>query len=285
MRIRPGICPLARQATNLDKIDPGLEKLCREVRQLAANIQKDLRSRQPERASQGAALYMYAKGYKSFQAAQLLFRSGLWQDAASIGRTLLELGFQARWLNLDPERRGPLFLRHELRDRLKLLRSLKSSGSKEVQTKAGAFLEKLASTTDFDKSWRTWWSEESNIERLAKEMGLSPQYDLLYRPLCWFVHSSPFANAYYLREEEGRVLFDCQPAEPALKDRGFAEMLFSSAPIGLLEVLAAVDTVYELKRQEQFDRIGRTLKSYEEELQRVAHDRQKASLSRRKSRP
>jgi hypothetical protein len=49
-------------------------------------------------------------------------------------------------------------------------------------------------------------------------------------------------------------------------------MLFSSAPIGLLEVLAAVDTVYELKRQKQIDRIGRTLRSYEKELQR-ARDR------------
>lgn len=253
-------------------MDAGLRKLCREVTLLAANIEKDLGRRQPERASQGAGPYMFAKGYKSFQAAQLLLRSGLWQDAASIGRTLLELGFQARWLNLDPEHRGALFLRHEFRDRLKLLRSLKSSGSKEVRTKAGGFLEKLACTMDFDKSWRTWWSEESNIERLAKEMGLSPQYDLLYRPLCWFVHSSPFANAYYLREEHGRVLFDSQPARPSSKDRDFAEMLFSSAPIGLLEVLAAVDTVYELKRQKEFDRIGRTLKSYEEELQR-ARDR------------
>jgi len=190
------------------------------------------------------------------------------------------LGFQARWLNLDPEKRGSLFLRHELRDRLKLRRSLKSSGSEDVRTKASGFIEKLASTTDFDRSWRTWWSEESNIERLAKTMGLSAQYDLLYRPLCWFVHSSPFANAYYLREKEKSILFDCQPAEPSMKDRDFAEMLFSSAPIGLVEVLAMVDTVYDLKRQQQFDRIGRTLKSYEEELQRAAHDREDASASR-----
>jgi len=65
-----------------------------------------------------------------------------------------------------------------------------------------------------------------------------------------------------------------------MKDRDFAEMLFSSAPIGLVEVLAMVDTVYDLKRQQQFDRIGRTLKSYEEELQRAAHDREDASASR-----
>ncbi len=253
-------------------MDTGLRKLCREVKLLAADIERDLAGRQPERASQGAGLYMFAKGYKSFQSAELLFRSGLWQDAATIGRTLLELGFQARWLNLDPERRGVLFLRHELRDRVRLLRGLKSSGSEEIRPKAGAFLDRFASGSG--KSWRTWWSQESNIERLAKEMGLSPQYDLLYRPLSWFVHSSPFANAYFLREERGRICFDSQPSQPHSKNQDFAEMLFSSAPLGLLEVMAAVDTVYELKRQKQFDRIGRTLKAYEQkQLQRAASRR------------
>ena len=186
-------------------MDRGLKKLCREVAKLAAEIEKDLRTRQPETASQAAGLYMFAKGYKSFQASRLLFREGFWQDAASIGRTLLELGFQARWLNQNPERAGRLFLRHELRDRLKLLRGLRSSASAEIRIKAVAFLEKLNSASDFDRSWQNWWSKESNVAKLAQEVDLSPTYDLLYRPLCWFVHSSPFANAYYLREKGGNI--------------------------------------------------------------------------------
>ncbi|HVB78328.1 MAG TPA: DUF5677 domain-containing protein [Candidatus Binataceae bacterium] len=255
----------------------GLKKLCREVAKLAGEIEKDLRTRQPETASQAAGLYMFAKGCKSFQASRLLFSEGFWQDAASIGRTLLELGFQARWLNQNPERAGRLFLRHELRDRLKLLRGLKSSASPEIRIKAVAFLEKLNSGSDFDRSWRNWWSKESNVEKLAKEMDLSPTYDLLYRPLCWFVHSSPFANAYYLREKGEHIVFDCRPDRPSPKDSGFAEMLFSSAPIGFLDVLAAVDTVFVLGRQSEFDRVGVILKNYHQELSEMTENRRKAS--------
>jgi hypothetical protein len=254
-------------------MDRGLKRLCREVATLASKIEKDLKTRQPKTASQAAGLYMFAKGYKSFQASRLLFREGFWQDAASISRTLLELSFQARWLNKNPERAGRLFLQHEMRDRLKLLRGLKSSASAETKVRATAFLEKLNSAPNFDRSWRNWWSKESNIEKLAKEMGLSPTYDLLYRPLCWFVHSSPFANAYYLREKGEDILFDCIPQRPTAKDRAFAEMLFSSAPIGFMDVLAAVDTVFALGRQSEFNRVGAILKNYHEELVQVSENR------------
>jgi hypothetical protein len=254
-------------------MDRGLRRLCSEVAKLAAEIERDLKTRQPETASQAAGLYMFAKGYKSFRASRFLFKEGFWQDAASISRTLLELSFQARWLNKNPERAGRLFLQHEMRDRLKLLRGLKSSASAETKVKAVAFLEKLNSATSFDRSWRNWWSKESNIEKLAKELDLSPMYDLLYRPLCWFVHSSPFANAYYLREEGENIVFDCMPSKPAPKDRGFAEMLFSSAPIGLLDVLAAVDTVFALGRQTEFDRVGIILKNYHEESRQMSENR------------
>jgi hypothetical protein len=100
-------------------------------------------------------------------------------------------------------------------------------------------------------------------------MGLSPTYDLLYRPLCWFVHSSPFANAYYLREKGEYIIFDCRPARPASKDRAFADMLFSSATIGFLDVLAAVDTVFALGRQSEFDRTGAILRDYHQALMRL----------------
>jgi Family of unknown function (DUF5677) len=250
-----------------------MKELDREVARLAARIERDLRTRQPESASQATGLFMFAKGYKSFQAARLLFQKGFWQDAATIGRTLLELGFQARWLNQNPNSAGRLFLQHERRDRLKLLRGLKASASEETKLKAVAHLESLKRDGNFDKSWRSWWSKESNIEKLAEEMGLSPTYDLLYRPLCWFVHSSPFATAYYLLEKGEHIRFDCRPTRPASKDKAFADMLLSSATIGFMDVLAAVDTVFALGRQPEFDRIGVILRDYHQALKRLDETR------------
>ena len=81
-------------------------------------------------------------------------------------------------------------------------------------------------------------------------MGLSPMYDLLYRPMCWFVHSAPIVYRQYLRESGTRLLFDSQPSHPAEDDQlAMARKLFSAVPISLIEVLALVDTVYALGRQ------------------------------------
>jgi hypothetical protein len=44
--------------------------------------------------------------------------------------------------------------------------------------------------------------------------------------------------------------------------------MFYSAPMGLLDILAAVDTVYELNRQEDFNRADETLKELLRKVQK-----------------
>ena len=48
-----------------------------------------------------------------------------------------------------------------------------AGASAEIRIKAVAFLEKLNSASDFDRSWQNWWSKESNVAKLAQEMDLS----------------------------------------------------------------------------------------------------------------
>jgi hypothetical protein len=112
-----------------------MKELNREVARLAVRIERDLKTRQPESASQATGLYMFAKGYKSFQASRLLFQEGFWQDAATIGRTLLELGFQARWLNQNPDSAGRLFLQHEQRDGLSSCEVSEPAPAKKLNSK------------------------------------------------------------------------------------------------------------------------------------------------------
>ncbi len=243
-----------------------LRRACIQLEQLAARISTDLNRHARDTAPRIATLYIFAKGWKSYQAGKLLFKSGFWQDAATIGRTVLELGFQARWLKLDLPNRAELLIRHELRDRRKLLRSLERSASTDVRDKAAVSLEELdtllQATGAGNQAWQNWWSEDGNVYKLAKDMGLAPVYDLLYRPLCWFVHSSPFGADYYLREDGDHTAFDCRPGAPAVKDKGFVEMLLSSLPTGLIEVLAVVDTAYDLGRQSEFDQIERAMRAF-----------------------
>lgn len=246
-----------------------LRRACVQLEQLAARIRTDLNMQAHDTAPRIAALYMFAKAWKSYQAGKLLFKSGFWQDATTIGRTVLELGFQTRWLNLDLPNRAELLIRHELRDRRKLLQGLKISASIDFRDKAAVSLvelDKVLQATGADQAWRNWWSEDGNVPKLAEDMGLAPVYDILYRQLCWFVHSSPFGAAYYLREDGDRTAYDCRPAPPAVKDRGFVEILFTSLPIGLNEALAVADSAYNLQRQPEFDDIKRTMDAHVQEM-------------------
>lgn len=238
-----------------------LRQLCDQVRQLAETMRKDLTGHASDTAGKVVALYTFAKGYKSYQAALLLYREGFWQDAASVARTLLELSFQARWLDKHPETAGKLFLRGAERDRIKLLKNLTVTGDEETRIQADSFLKELRSSTDLDSSWRNWWGSESNIEKLANETGYARVYGLQYRQLCWFVHSSPITIRYYLGRQE-KPLPDCKPSTPSQQDQGLAETFLSAAPGALMDVLAVVDNVFSL--QSDFDRIRHAFRKFNE---------------------
>jgi len=242
-----------------------LRTLINKVRRLASEIRVDLGARDPKTAPQVVALFMFAKAYKSYQAAILLFREGFWQDAATISRTLLELGFRARWFSKDPELASELFVTGLRRDRLKLLRTLTVSGDNEVRAEADALLKELRTAENIDTTWRNWWADESNIEKLAGSINYQRVYNLQYRHLSWFVHSSPIAEKYYVREASPgtlSVLIDCKPDPPSREHREFAETLLSSGAAGMMDVLAMVDTVFELGGQAQFDRLEATFRTY-----------------------
>ena len=51
------------------------------------------------------------------------------------------------------------------------MKNLKFTGDEETEIQADAFLKELLSSTDIDVSWRNWWGDESNIEKLANQVG------------------------------------------------------------------------------------------------------------------
>jgi hypothetical protein len=235
------------------------------VEQLAAEIRKDLIRQRHNTNPRIASLYVFVKAYKSYQAGRLLAKQGFWQDAATVGRTVLELGFQARWLNLDLANRASLLVQHALREQRKLLQKLSSGGSREIRESAAASLnevEALLRREGVDDSWQKWWSKKGNIKRLCCDMQLLPSYDSLYSDLCLFVHSSPFAANYFLHQDGDAVTFQCGAAGPRAEDAPFAEGLLMSLPVGLVETMAVVDTAYALGHQHTFDLIKTEYDTY-----------------------
>lgn len=243
-----------------------LRQLCDQVRTLAEKIRKGLIRQVPDTPGKIVVLYMFAKGYKSYQAALFLYREGFWQDAASVARTLLELDFQARWLDKDPEAAAKLFVGGADRDRVKLMKNLKFTGDEKTKILADTFLKELLSSTDIDVSWHNWWGDESNIEKLANQVGYARVYGLQYRQLCWFVHSSPITIRYYLNGDELRETIspDCKPSTPSKRDQKLAETFFSAVPGAVMDVMAVVDNVFKLNLQKEFDRVGRAFQKFNE---------------------
>lgn len=232
-----------------------LQQLCDQVEQLAEKIRNDVDQRPHNIVAKQVARYMFAKAYKSYQAAILLYQSGFWQDAASIARTLLELSFQVRLFKKDPDNAAKLFARGEEHERIKVLKTLVSFGDEDTKDSADAVLKEALSSMGLDDAWHHWWADESNIKKLAGEIGSALAYEFQYRPLSWFVHSSPITIRYFFEERGDGWVFDFDPSPPPAKTEGFAETLFSAAPSALVDVLAAVDSIYDLKLQKDFDRL------------------------------
>lgn len=246
------------------KMTKELLDILNQVQELSEEVRKALGLRTLKAPAQVVGLFMFAKAYKSFRAAVLLFRNGFWQDAATIARTVQELSFQAKWLSKDAEPRARLFVKGIEHGRLRLLNAL-SKGGGETGIEADALSQALKASEDIEKAWRHWWADESNIEQLAREVDYERVYDLQYRHLSWFVHSAPIAEKYYVSEElAGRVLsisVDCGPTDSG-EHREFAELLMSAGASALADVLAVVDSIFQLERQSDFDRLLDAFKKF-----------------------
>jgi len=101
-----------------------LENVCELVSKLCDKVREDLRNHQTTTTlAQGVMLYWFVKAAKTYDALLLLWREGYWQDAATLARTILEIVFQSKYMSNDPEPRAKLFMVHDERERLKMLKT------------------------------------------------------------------------------------------------------------------------------------------------------------------
>jgi hypothetical protein len=240
---------------------PALQQLTSEVEDLAEKIRKDLAPHTPDTAPKVVILFMLAKAHKSFRAAVLLYNQCYWQDAVSLARTILEVMFHALRLEQDLDARAILFLKGAERERRKLLDNLSRHGAKEIHGKVDQLLRDLSRTEDIDLAWRNWWTKSGNIEQLSRKLGRPVEltYQIKYRPMSWFIHSSPFSMKYFTPRVPEEFAPEEILAEPELSDEKFIEMLFSAAHEGLFNILAITDSIYALGRQSDFDPVKATL--------------------------
>lgn len=225
---------------------PALEELCRITSNLADKVRRDVLKLPSDSAKKWMILYWFAKAAKSHDAARLLWAQGYWQDAAAIGRTILELALQAMYFRLNPESMADQFLTHAINQKSKLFQDLAEFANDEIKTGIDAYFNEQNIQPAEIRKWKNWWGKEGSIWDMVEEIGAQQTYRSQYGPLSALVHGTPLALPYYVFDGEQSALIDWKSNPPASKHHLLAATMFSSAPTSLLDVINVLSEIWDL---------------------------------------
>ena len=230
---------------------PALSRICSIVSSLAEKVRRDILSRPADRPALWVLTYWFAKAAKSYDAALLLWKSGYWQDAAMLGRTILEIALQAMYFRKEPERFAAEFVEHEAGQRNILFKDMaKYTDSDEIRSEIRTFFAEQDLDPAAFKKQRNWWGDRS-IWDLVEEIraqdiyiGAENIYRSQYASLSMLVHGTPFALRYYVLQQKNSGLVDWRASAPPSARYEFAATILTSAPTGLLDVIDVLAAIW-----------------------------------------
>jgi uncharacterized protein DUF5677 len=112
-----------------------------------------------------------------------------------LARTILEIVFQAKYLSEDPEQRAKLFMVHDERERLKMLKTADKYNDPSA-TDISDFIKTLKPSATALETWRNWWGENKNLRELAKSVLPEEVYAGQYSILSVLIHSAPPGSSF-----------------------------------------------------------------------------------------
>jgi len=229
---------------------PALEKLCSITSSLADKVRRDVLKSPGDSPKKWVVLYWFAKAAKSYEAARLLWTNGYWQDAAAIGRTILEVSLQALYFRRNPDDLADQFFAHATNQKSKLFQDLAEFANDEIKTGIEAYFKQLNIDPTRIKKWKNWWGKDENIWDMVEEIGAQQTYRSQYGPLSALVHGAPLAFPYYLLDGDRFALVDWKANTPASRQRILAATMVSSAPTCLLDVISVFSEIWGLSYEE-----------------------------------
>jgi uncharacterized protein DUF5677 len=235
---------------------PALSRICSIVSSLAEKVRRDLLSHPADRPVRWVLTYWFAKAAKSYDAAIVLWKNGYWQDAAMLGRTILEIALQAMYFRKEPEKFAAKFFAHETAERNNLFKDMAEyTNSDEIRGEIQKFFAEQNLDPAAFKRQQNWWGSRS-IWDLVKEIQAQDIYvdakniyRSQYAPLSMLVHGTPFVRRYYVRQQ-GNSGFDWRAGAPPPELFEFAATILTSAPTGLLDVIDVLATIWGLDYSE-----------------------------------
>lgn len=138
-----------------------------------------------------AALFLFAKSFKTFLAARRLWSEGFSEDATALARTLYEAALQAQYLAAQPATRGRLFMEFDPVERYRQYKKLKNRGADEVllllDSRPAELLALKEEHDRYESNYprNSWWGD--SILGLAEKVG--DEQVVTYYTIYWFQSS------------------------------------------------------------------------------------------------
>jgi len=239
-----------------------LSRVCDLVTGLCGRVRDDLRKHQTAtNLPQGVLLYWFVKAAKTYDAVLLLWREGYWQDAATLARTILEIAFQAKYLGEDPEPRAKLFMVHDERERLKMLKTADEYND-PLATDIADLIQSLKPSARAQEKWRNWWGSGKTIRDVAEAVMPKAVYDAQYSILSVLAHSAPPGSSFYLFGIGDTVKVDWKANPPASERNSMAETFIAFASTYMMDIIDTVGTIYGFDYRADLDAAVEAIKRF-----------------------
>jgi hypothetical protein len=163
-----------------------------------------------------------------------------------------------------------LFFRHALRQISATFKGFVDYADPNLKITIEEFLKRPElNPSDFeseDEEWDNWWGKKGSIWTLASETKLKSLYNSQFVPLSNLVHGAPAVFNHYLSQQnEDRIEIDSKAEPLTSRVEALAEVMFTAAPTGLLDLLSVLAGIWGFNYETEFDAALRTLEAYKKE--------------------
>ena len=205
------------------------DKLFEIGRGLAESLLKKLQGVRMYRnlEQQRAMLFFFAKAYKTYQAAELLWTRGYIEDAYLLTRSIYEIRLQVLFMSRDPTKRSKEFMDHLLKSAFGTLHVLRRRDRRDWQSgldageadireaaKLTGRIDLLGDPEAAERAIEQKWWGGGGIKRLVTDLSLEEEYDWVYAHLSDYEHSGARILTEYVRlSQEQPTTLVCYPAK------------------------------------------------------------------------
>jgi len=206
-----------------------------------------------------AMLFFFCKAYKTYQAIELLWKSGYTEDATNLARSIYEIRLQVMFMSCNPTARSKQFIDHWFKSGVGILQILRrlfpnqradlDEGEKNIREGVqGRAIDPFADLDAAEKAVKAKWWGPTGIKGLLRELGLEREHEVIYSQLSEHSHSGSNLLSHYVRLSEDSITINYRPARPT----GYTVPL--SATEWLSQVIGFTGRSFELNFDTEVDR-------------------------------